>query len=697
MRTVPERYPLVVVLSIVTLTLILHSLGAARGMSYWWGVHFYSFFPPVVSFVAIVVLIAAVVIVTAWRSSEAGREGTRAFRGTGGVAIAVVVLAAAGVVLWFARTRNTYLGDGNVLGNSLVHWSGLHPREPLTMWIHHWLYRSAAASGAASGHAAEAVAEGAVALGSVGAGVVFAAVAWFLAKELLRTRGGDEDPPVGIVALVWLVLVTQGYAQLFFGYVENYTYYTLGIAVYLWTALRYLRGSSPLIAPAAALVLALLLHVSAAVLAPSLVVLGVWGVLRKRTRSAALRDAGIAALLLAAAFVILGRLQAGYDLFGAIAGGAENLRALGGADMRGYLLSKKHAFDFVNEQLLIGPLGLWWFLPALVLLPLSERAQTPRGIFLAVGGVSYLAVAWLAGDSNLGYARNWDLIAPAGLVFTVAGTGLFLAARVSRRWNAPVLASAVLVSLFHTAPWIATNASEARSLARLETLPLGMGRTEVLVGTWYMKRGQNELARGWLERAVAANPQNNNAYYLLGADYLQSGDMARAAESLGRAVELRPDKELFRRMLVQSLFGCGRGGEAIPHIEFILDRGSGTGSDRALYGEALKAAGRSEDAQAAFRRALPLMREEKTRSPESFASNLSLAQVLYNLAEYDEALAYFQRALAVDPNSDSALALVGYTLRRLGRNAESNEYFRRCLAINPEYPDRAEMEAWLGE
>lgn len=688
---------MVVVLAIVLFTVVLHAAGATRGMSYWWGAHFYSFFPPAVSFVAIVVLLAAVVVVTAWRSSGPERKGTRFPRGALGLSVAVGGLSATAVVLWLARTRNTYLGDGNVLGNSLVDWSGVHPREPLTMWIHHSLYRAAAATGAASGRAPEAVAAGAVALGSAAAGVLFTAVAWFLAKELSRTREDDDDPPVGIVVLVWLALVTQGYAQLFFGYVENYTYYALGIAVYLLAALRYLRGSSPLIAAAAALVLALLLHVSAAVLAPSFVVLVVWGVLRERRRAAALRDLGLGAFLLAVAFVVLGRLQAGYDLFGAVAGGAENLRALGGADMRGYLLSKKHAFDFINEQLLIGPLGMWLFLPALVLLPISERARTARGFFLAVAGVFYLAVGWMAGDSNLGYARNWDLLAPAGLVFTAAGIGLFVADSVSSRWKTPVLASAVLVSLFHTAPWIATNASEVRSFARLETLPLGMGRTEVLVGTWYMKRGQRELAHEWLERAVAANPQNNNAYYLLGADYLQSGDMARAAESLGRAVELRPDKVRFHRMLVQSLFGCGRVEEAIPHIEFILDRGSGTGADWALYGEALKAAGRGEDAQAAFRRALPLMREEQTRSPQSFASNLGLAQVLYNLNEYEEALEYFQRALSANPDSDSALALAGYTLRRLGRNAESNEYFRRCLAVNPDYPDREEMKGWLGE
>jgi tetratricopeptide (TPR) repeat protein len=614
-------------------------------------------------------------------------------------AVATAGLVAAAAVMWLSRTRNTYLGDGNVLGGSLTGGSWLHPREPLTMFLHHGLYRAATALGTGN-RAPDRLAEDAVAFGSVAAGVAFVAVAWFLASELARLvlpASPDARTPRGVTALVWLTLVAQGYAQLFFGYVENYTYFTLGVALYLWAALRYLRGAAPLVLPSVTFVLVLLLHVAGAVLVASFAVLGAWGVARRDTRARALRDLGVAAVVAVAARGVLGAVEPGYDVFRAIAGGAGDLRALGGASIPGYLASKKHLFDFVNEHLLVGPLGLWLFVPALALLAFAAGWRSARGIFFAAAGASYLGVAWLAGDSNLGYARNWDLIAPAGLVFTAAGLGLFLAVAPARRALVSALACASLVSLYHTAPWIATNASVDRSLARLQTLPLGMGRTEVLVSSWYTRQGQPEEAHRWLERAVAANPQNNNAHYLLGADYFEAGDMPRAADAFATAVRLRPDKVMFRQMLIMSLFGCGRGAEATPHLEFLLKQGPGTAADWALYGEALKAAGRSEEAQSAFRRAIPLVREAWTQSSGAFPTNLSLGQLYYNVGEFEEALPCFQRALAAQPDSDTALALAGYTLRRLGRGAESNEYFRRCLAINPDHPDHAEMEAWLGD
>jgi len=690
MRAAPEKIFLAVVAVIGAATVALHAAGMSQRMSYWWGVHMYRFFPAAVGFGASLVTVAAGAVVVLWRRSEHPGGGARR------VPFAVVATAgaaAAGALMWLARTRNTYLGDGNVIGSSLAAGGGLHPREPLTVMINHALFRAATALGA--GGTPEAVAQHAVAFGSVVAGVAFVAVSWWLAAEIVALADDRHAPGRGVTALVWLVVVAQGYAQLFFGYVENYTYYTLALALYLWSALRFIRGALPLAVPAAALVFALLLHVSAAVLAPSFAVLAVYGLVRGDLRRSTLRDLGIAVVLLVVARIVLGAVQPGYDMFREIIAGAGNVRRMGTTNAPGYLTSPRHLFDFTNEHLLIGPLGLWLFLPAVVVGALVARARRASVLFLAVAGWAYLVVCWLAGDSNLGYARNWDLFAPAGLVFTVAGVGAFAASASARRALVSALSCAALVSLFHTVPWIATNASEARSLARLRSLPLGLGRTEVLVSSWYTQHGQKEEAHRWLERAVAVNPSNNNAYYLLGADYFDAGDMTRAAAAFATAAKLRPDKILFRQMLVVSLFGCGRGAEAVPHLEFILSKGQGGAPDWALYGEALKAAGRPDDARAAFEKALPLFQETYRQIPQDFAVNLGIAQILYNLDRYDESLPYSQRALATQPNSDAALALAGYTLRRLGRNADANDYFRRCLAANPNYPDRAEMEAFL--
>jgi tetratricopeptide (TPR) repeat protein len=49
---------------------------------------------------------------------------------------------------------------------------------------------------------------------------------------------------------------------------------------------------------------------------------------------------------------------------------------------------------------------------------------------------------------------------------------------------------------------------------------------------------------------------------------------------------------------------------------------------------------------------------------------------------YEEALGYFDKALALDPNHDYALSSKGEALDRLGRHKEAVEYYERVLASN---------------
>src|SRR4029077_4104698 len=121
----------------------------------------------------------------------------------------------------------------------------------------------------------------------------------------------------------------------------------------------------------------------------------------------------------------------------------------------------------------------------------------PRTGFLLACSAGWLAACLVAGDSNLGYARNWDLLAPASLVLTVAGLGLlFPDARAAAAGRA-ALGVMLAVSLFHTAPWVAVNASLPRSIARFESLPLGLGRVESTLGYWSAREGDTKQAEIW--------------------------------------------------------------------------------------------------------------------------------------------------------------------------------------------------------
>ena len=145
--------------------------------------------------------------------------------------------------------------------------------------------------------------------------------------------------------------------------------------------------------------------------------------------------------------VLLGRLGEGYHLFG---GFVQVVREELGANRNrfAYWFSRAHWRDFAQEQLLIGPLGLALFLPALVLAALAWRRKiTVTSAFLALLGLTYLGASWVAGGANLGYARNWDLFSPGGLIFTAAAIGLFAARGAGRRLATPALLFAMNAAL----------------------------------------------------------------------------------------------------------------------------------------------------------------------------------------------------------------------------------------------------------
>ena len=296
------------------------------------------------------------------------------------------------------------------------------------------------------------------ALVSVCAGAVFLPVVWALARRLARRRGDGTASRRGDLlgaALVFLVVALQGYVQVFFGYVEVYALATTSVALYLLAALRFIEDRVPLWHAAAALAIAIGFHLSALALLPSLAVL-IWAsVTDPRRRRDLVPDmllSGGAFVALAAALAVVGR---GYHLGDTVVSLVGALLARQPEPIPGYFLSWRHARDFVNGQLLVGPLGLLLFVPVAIA---TLRAARHRGLapafLLALGG-GFVVVCVIAGDSTLGYARNWDLLAPAGFALAVAALGLALRLSPGRAAARALLVVALAVSCAHTVPWVA--------------------------------------------------------------------------------------------------------------------------------------------------------------------------------------------------------------------------------------------------
>ena len=297
----------------------------------------------------------------------------------------------------------------------------------------------------------------------------------YLAALLLLCRDARLAPP----RLTFGLLASLGLIQLFFGYVENYSFAAAGVLVYLWLGLEAARGKRPLWQAATALALTNATHPSTIVLAPSLLVLG-W----ESTQAA--RAAGnkpARQIVYQVIGQIAAPIAAGLALTLIIMeSGGHGITALlttdrpGGGDGRWLvplwatetkwehytMFSWPHLRDFLNEQLLVAPVVL----PSLVTLFLARIARRTTGPaqrdsrsarrFLVAAWLFYLLFVWLW-NPDYGGQRDWDLFSLVAIPQTLLLVHLLPRSFARPRYLAMAALPLIAVQAMHTVAWIYQN------------------------------------------------------------------------------------------------------------------------------------------------------------------------------------------------------------------------------------------------
>ncbi|MFN3335814.1 MAG: hypothetical protein ACK47M_25220, partial [Caldilinea sp.] len=117
------------------------------------------------------------------------------------------------------------------------------------------------------------------------------------ALYLLVTLALSRHPLLAPAWLPYGLLTTLGLMQLFFGYVENYSFAAAGVLAYLWLGLGVILGRRPLWLAATVLALTHATHPSTIVLAPSLLYLG-WLAMQQGWRHRTTRNKTVSAVVL---------------------------------------------------------------------------------------------------------------------------------------------------------------------------------------------------------------------------------------------------------------------------------------------------------------------------------------------------------------------------------------------------------------
>ena len=580
-----------------------------------WGAHLYGFFPwPVLAGA----LAVAAIALSPWSARLLARLDAPA--GAGLRRWLPWAAAAAGALLfWTARERHLFWGDALPLSIHIPEGQRFHPDEPLTMYVHHLLYRLG------GGHWSGATA---VAIGSVVAGAAFAGWA---AHWLVRRVAGRVA-----IALTLVAIVFQGYGQLFFGHVEDYTYLALALLVLFTTGVDFLEGRGGPAPPLVAGLVAFAFHVLGGLTAIPLAVLVGIGLADPARRRRTLVTGAIVAGVGVACAVLLAVRLGGASLFARFAGDVQHVLTNPDGMDPARFFSLTHLRDMWCEWQLLGPLVLPLLPALLVLLPGGRFLRTRTGVFLLAGTLALTLPSFVTGQGNLGPARNWDLFAASAI--PAAFMALLL---VQRTLDGPrarrVLAAITAVSLFHTVPWIALNASFDRTVERVLALPLGEGRNQMMLGTHYLNAGDLPRAQQWFERAIAADPNNANSQSGLGLALARQNRLADALGPMSAAVRLRPNVPQYRVDYAALLMTFGRWDDAAAQwrAALTLDRGSAI-AWRGLS-EALLREGRSADAVAATEEGLgALPGDPELEHADAEARNIWIAR-LGMAGRYDDA------------------------------------------------------------
>lgn len=520
-----------------------------------WGSHFYGFLPPV--WTASMVLALAIGVVFAIRLARQDDRRDTALPAEPSVAgralpwwIPWAVGAIAAALFWVLRERHTFWGDGTALVVNLPRGQAFHPDEPLTLFVHQLLYRALGSDSAAT----------AIALGSVLAGGLFAG--WTVHWVLRRL-------PARIGALASAAMLVQGFTQIFYGHVENYSYVALGLLVFFTSGIDAIEGRGGYVVPMLALVAAFAFHVLGAIAFVSAAVLIAHGLFVPARRRAVLLAILLAGLLAAAGLSLSAGLYDTESPFGRVFGGVFKLIANPTDTRLENALTWRRAADVWSALMLLGPLSLPLVFVWLVALRGGAFLRTSSGAFLGSGALAATAPVLLAGPGNLGAARNWDLLA-AGAIVPALFTIVWVSRGASSATSRPLVGLLLVVSAFHTIPWIALNASFTATANRIAHLPLGNGRGETMLGTHYLNANALPEAELWFRRAVGRAPDNPNAESGLGLALARQNRYEDAVAPMSAAVRLKPDESQYRHDIVTLLLQLERWENAARHLEALV-------------------------------------------------------------------------------------------------------------------------------
>jgi tetratricopeptide (TPR) repeat protein len=188
----------------------------------------------------------------------------------------------------------------------------------------------------------------------------------------------------------------------------------------------------------------------------------------------------------------------------------------------------------------------------------------------------------------------------------------------------------------------------------------------------------NRKARRAAEQAGRGGSRPGGDVFRAGLAHHQAGRLAEAEALYRQTIAVEPNHADALHLLGVIASQVGRHDVAVELIDLAIGQDARNSLYHSNRGLALQGLGRFAEALASYDRALAL----RPGYPEALFNR---AVSLQALARFEQALAGYDRALAVRPDHAEALSNRGVVLHKLGRIAEAIASYERALATRPTF------------
>lgn len=190
------------------------------------------------------------------------------------------------------------------------------------------------------------------------------------------------------------------------------------------------------------------------------------------------------------------------------------------------------------------------------------------------------------------------------------------------------------------------------------------------------QQGQPEWAARYLANLLDQEPRHAEALHLLGVIHFQAGAADEAAGLFERAAKLKPGDASLKLKLATALRAAGRTDEAESLLRKLLKR-QPSPQARMQLAALCKESGRLDEAA----RLYALVADA---NPQDMDARFNLGCVLLELKDHAGAERVLGQVVRQDPQDCQAWTNLGESLHRQDRLDEAEQAYRRALALKPD-------------